>query len=189
MLRFVVKLFTSLGLKSKKIPKIYVLSLKGVAMEKLIVNVGDIVVTNFVGYQHWSIVSRICPQGDPLLISATDRNGTVEEESWETVTQGKKTYVADVSKSYNVQKTLDNARSQIGKWNYSIATNNCEHFVKWSSGINVTSTQVVAGVGGAVVGALIINEICENPKLIQFLGGSIAIAGLAILLTRPKKKN
>jgi hypothetical protein len=186
----VVKLITALGLESKKLPKIYVLSLKGVTMEKLKVNVGDIIVTNFIGYQHWSIVSdRICPQGVPLLISAPDRNGTVKEESWDVVTQGKKTYVADVSKSYNVQKTLDNARSQIGKWNYSIATNNCEHFVKWSSGINVTSTQVVAGVGGAVASALIINKICENPKLIQVLGASIAIAGLAILLTRPKKKN
>lgn len=53
-------------------------------------NAGDIVVSNFDVYQHWSLVSdSLCEKGLPMLISATKRNGTVQEESWDVVTQGK----------------------------------------------------------------------------------------------------
>ena len=41
-------------------------------------NTGDIVGTDFIVYQHWSLVSdSFCKNGLPTLISATNRTGTV----------------------------------------------------------------------------------------------------------------
>lgn len=119
-------------------------------MKELIVNPGDVVVTNLGVYQHWSTVTdKFCSLGNYMLISATKRNGTVQEEPWHIVTDGKETYVAEIELGLPIAQILSNARSQIGNWGYSVTSNNCEHFVKWSSGLKVSSTQVKAGVGGA----------------------------------------
>jgi hypothetical protein len=64
-------------------------------MNNLVVQTGDVVVTQFGLYQHWSVVSdRLCSLGKNMLISATKRTGTVQEEPWDDVTQGKHTYIA-----------------------------------------------------------------------------------------------
>ncbi len=158
-------------------------------MEELAVKPGDVVVTSFGVYQHWSLVSdRLCSAGKPMLISATQRNGTVREEPWDVVTQGETTYVADVTSSKPLQQILADARSQIGKWSYSITSKNCEHFVKWASGLQVTSKQVVAGVGGATAGVALVGLLSENPKPIKFLGGALFVGGLAVAATRAAKK-
>jgi hypothetical protein len=150
---------------------------------------GDIVVTNFTGYQHWSLVSdKLCDLGKPFLISATKRNGTVREEPWDTVTQGKRTYVADVSYSRSVSEVLAMARSQVNQWRYSIRKNNCEHFAKWATGLEVSSTQVVAGVSGAVLGATAVGVIAEKPTTVKFLGGALLLGGLAVLASKANKK-
>ena len=159
-------------------------------MKRLEVMPGDVVVSNFGMYQHWSLVSdRVCRSGKPMLISATKRNGTVREEPWDVVTDGKDTYVAEFSANYAVQDVLANARSQIGQWVYSITDRNCEHFVKWASGLKVSSSQVKAGVGGAVVGATVVAALAENPKLIKFLGGALVLGGLAVLAAKAVEKS
>ena len=151
-------------------------------MKELTVKPGDVVVTNFGLYQHWSLVTdKICEFGNYMLISATQRNGTVQEEPWHVVTDGKETYVAQVQPIHSIQHVLRKARSEIGSWKYSVATNNCEHFVKWASGLEVTSTQVKAGVVGALVGVTAVAKLSENPKALKFLGGALAIGGLAVL--------
>lgn len=150
---------------------------------------GDVVVTNFTGYQHWSLVSdKLCELGRPLLISATKRNGTVSEEPWDTVTQGKETYVADVSYARPVSEVLAMARAQIGQWKYSVTLNNCEHFVKWVAGLEVSSKQVVAGVTGAVAGVTAVGLIAEKPTVAKFLGGAVLLGGLAVLASKANKK-
>lgn len=163
-------------------------------MKGLVVSPGDVVVTNFGIYQHWSLVTdRVCEMGKYMLISATKRNGTVQEEPWHVVTDGKETYVAHVEGELPIQQVLSKARSQIGKWSYSVTERNCEHFVKWASGIKVSSTQVKAGVGGAVAGAALVAAVSENPKLIKFLGGALVVGGLAVFaakaLEKPTKQN
>lgn len=159
-------------------------------MNEIFVNAGDVVVTDFGIYQHWSLVSdQISPSGKPTLISATKRTGTVREEDWDTVTQGKRTYVAEVKLSYPVPIVLAQARTQIGKWVYSVTEKNCEHFVKWTTGLEVTSSQVKAGVGGAIAGATLVGMLSENPKFTKFLGGALILGGLAIAITNATAKN
>lgn len=148
---------------------------------------GSVVVSNFTGYQHWSLVTdRICNKGNYMLISATKRNGTVKEEPWDVVTKGSHTYVAHIESSRPVVEILDRARSQIGKWNYAVTDNNCEHFVKWATGLKVSSTQIKAGVAGAAAGAAMIGMASKEPKLWKFLAGSLFIGGIAVAATKPK---
>lgn len=154
-------------------------------MNNLVVKAGDVVVTQFGFYQHWSLVSdRICPLGKNMLISATKRTGTVQEEPWDEVTQGKHTYVAVTNTDKSISQILSDARSQIGKWVYSVTDKNCEHFVKWTSGLQVSSTQVKAGMSGAIAGGVAVAALAENPKAIKILGGAALIAGLAVLATK-----
>ena len=158
-------------------------------MKKLVVLPGNVVVTNFGAYQHWSLVSdKVCSVGKPMLISATRRTGTVMEEPWDSVTQNKVTYVVDISTGRPAKDVLRDARSQIGRWAYSVSVSNCEHFVKWASGLEVSSSQVKAGVGGAVAGAALVAGLSENPKLIKFLGGALLIGGLAIFAKRASER-
>ena len=81
------------------------------------------------------------------------------------------------------------ARSQIGKWQYCLAKTNCEHFVKWATGLNVSSTQVVAGTTGAVLGAGLVGTYVENPKFARFLGAIVTLGGLAILATKAAERH
>lgn len=83
---------------------------------------------------------------------------------------------------------LANARSQIGKWVYSVTSKNCEHFVKWASGLKVSSTQVIAGIGGTAAGMAVAAAVSENPKLLKLLGVGVAVGGLAVLATRAVEK-
>lgn len=159
-------------------------------MEELVIKPGDIVVTNYSAYQHWSIVSdRVCAEGKPMLISATKRTGTVQEEPWDIVTNGKKTYVADVTPSKSIPQLLTDARSQIGSWPYSVTSKNCEHFVKWASNLQVTSSQVKAGVGGAMAGVAMVKLLSDHPKMINFLGGALLVGGLAVVTTKAVEKH
>lgn len=151
---------------------------------------GDIVVSDFGVYQHWSLVSdSLCANGLPMLISATRRSGTVLEESWDVVTQGKHTYQAEVTYDRPVPKVLELARSQIGQWQYSLTERNCEHFTKWATGLKISSTQVVAGTTGAILGAGLVGLYSEEPKLVKFLGGALALGSLAVLATKAAEKN
>lgn len=158
-------------------------------MNNIAVQAGDVVVTDFGLYQHWSIVSdRLCSLGKNMLISATKRTGTVKEEPWDDVTSGKNTYVAEVETDKSVPEMLTNARSQIGAWDYSVTGNNCEHFVKWSTGLKVTSKQVTSGVVGAVAGGVAVAAIAENPNLTKILGVAVVVGGLAVLASKALEK-
>ena len=158
-------------------------------MNNLAVQAGDVVVTQFGVYQHWSLVSdRLCSLGKNMLISATKRTGTVQEEPWDDVTEGKHTYVAVSNTNKSTSQILSDARSQIGNWVYSAKDNNCEHFVKWSSGLKVSSSQVNAGIGGAAVGAVAVAALAENPKAMKIVGGAVLLGGLAVMLSKAAKK-
>ena len=158
-------------------------------LQELQVVPSDVVVSNFGVYQHWSIVSdQRCELGMPMLISANQRQGTVKEESWNTVTQGKKTYVAKVEHALSSLEMLRLARSQINIWKYSLTSRNCEHFVKWVTNVEVSSKQVVAGVSGGIVGAALVGALVEKPNMVKFLGGALLLGGLAIYATKAKQK-
>ena len=156
-----------------------------VTMTNLTVQPGDAVVTQFGVYQHWSIVSdRFCPAGKNMLISATKRTGTVQEESWDKVTQGRHTYVAVSKTDKPVSDILLDARSQIGRWNYSLTDNNCEHFVKWCSGRKVSSSQVEGGFRGASVGAFAVAVLARNPITMKIACGAMLLGSAGVLLSK-----
>ncbi|WP_022943139.1 lecithin retinol acyltransferase family protein [Psychromonas hadalis] len=158
-------------------------------MKNLVVQAGDVVVTQFGLYQHWSVASdRLCSLGKNMLISATKRTGTVQEEPWDDVTQGKHTYVAVSNTEKSIVQILSDARSQIGTWKYSLTDNNCEHFVKWSSGLKVSSSQIKAGVGGLAIGGLAVVALAENPKAMKIVGGAVLLGGLAVMLAKAVEK-
>jgi len=158
-------------------------------MKGLSVNPGDVVVSDFGVYQHWALVTdQVCEQGNPMLISATKRNGTVKEEKWSDVTQGKYTYVTNISFDKDLIDVLADARSQIDSWTYSVTNNNCEHFIKKITGLKVTSKQVTAGISGAAVGATLVATLSENPKTIKILGVAALIGGIAILAAKATEK-
>ena len=123
-----------------------------------------------------------------MLISATKRTGTVKEEAWDDVTNGKYTYVANIDTDRTVSDILANARSQIGSWNYSVTENNCEHFAKWSNGLEVTSKQVTSGVVGAAVGGAIVASVAEKPTTMKVFGGALFAATLAVLGSKVSEK-
>ena len=158
-------------------------------MNALDVKPGDVVVTNCGAYQHWSIVSdRSCEQGHLMLISATKADNNVTEEPWQVATQGKSTYIANVNFTKPVAKVLRDARSLIGVWPYSPISNNCEHFVNWATNLEVKSTQVVAGVGGALAGAVLVGLLSEKPDSAKFLGGALLLGGLAVAGSKAAEK-
>lgn len=150
---------------------------------------GDVVVTQIGPYQHYSIVSdRICSLGKNMLISATKRMGTVQEEPWDVVTEGKKTHTIVLNTDKSVPEILAEARSQIGKWSYSLTQRNCEHFVKWSSGLKVSSTQVKGGFVGMAVGGVGVAALSENPKALKILAGMVIVGGLAVMASKAIEK-
>ena len=158
-------------------------------MNSLEVQPGDLVVTQFGVYQHWSLVSdRLCSLGKNMLISATKRTGTVAEEPWDDVTQGKYTYVAVSNSEKPVSQIISDARSQVGQWAYSLTDSNCEHFVKWSSGLKISSSQLKAGAGGAAIGALAVAALAEKPEAIKILGGAVLLAGIAVMASKAIEK-
>ncbi|MDD1794794.1 lecithin retinol acyltransferase family protein [Enterovibrio makurazakiensis] len=159
-------------------------------MNTLSVKPGDIVATDFGLYEHWSIVTdKLCDQGLYMLISATKRNGTVIEEPWNVVTQGKKTIVSNVSSLNTIDEMLQKARTQIGRWKYSVTDNNCEHFVTWASGAKVTSNQLASGLTGGTVGAGLVAACSENPTALKLLGGFVLGVGIGVAASKITNKS
>lgn len=154
-------------------------------MESIKVNPGDVVVTKFGLYEHWSLVSdRVCENGEPMLISATQRNGTVREESWEKTTENKHTSVVNIESTKEAIDILKDARFMIGEWKYSLTNRNCEHFVKWALGLRVESVQVKNTLAAGLLGFALAYAF-KRPKLVV----AALAAGVALGSTKALKKS
>lgn len=140
---------------------------------------GDVIAISMGIYKHWAIVSdRRCPRGKPMLISATNRNGTVAEERYDIVVSDKAVNYAPVKPDLPAHQILANARSQIGSWHYRLFTGNCEHFANWVCGLSVSSRQVNHGIAGAFSFALIAKLVAKDPKPVSLV--LMACAGAAV---------
>ena len=150
---------------------------------------GDIIVSQFNMYQHYSIVSdQLCESGTNMLISATKRNGTVREERWEVVTQGKRSYIVNVKADLAPSIVIDNARAMINKWRYCLTSNNCEHFANWAIGLSKHSTQVAASTGVGFTVASLIAMASDKPNLAKVFGLGALLGCGALLLAKAKEK-
>lgn len=147
---------------------------------------GEQIVIKMGVYEHQAIVSdRRCPLGKPMLISATTRTGTVQEEPYDTVVNGRRagyapqqsTLSVDQVLALSVDQVLARARSKIGKWDYNILSQNCEHFANWARGLRMSSPQVKGAILGAASFAVATELISETPSLGKRML-SLAIGGL-----------
>ncbi|WP_369128072.1 lecithin retinol acyltransferase family protein [Pseudoalteromonas sp. GABNS16A] len=94
------------------------------------VPIGSILDIWCLGYWHRVISGPVGPNGKPSLISASSRWGTVMEEPWDVVVQGREVRLVRAPDSWPAgAEIVDKARGFIGVWKYNLFTRNCEHFV------------------------------------------------------------
>lgn len=129
-------------------------------------NAGAIVVIKMRGYEHYAIVSdRFDYDGWPMLISLSQRLGTVAEESWHSVTQGYEITLSTVTGELDDRTVLQRARTKIGIENYNGLLNNCENFARWTHDLAAISRQVIAPTVGGATGLLIAKACKVESKL------------------------
>ena len=108
---------------------------------------------------HVGLVSRRTDQhGLPYIYNASKRSGFVKLDSWDVFTLGTGTAtILDIRGGLHDDEVLRRAHSRLDEpWDLWSA--NCEHYVRWCHGLEVTSPQlqtgVAVGIGLAVVGAV-----------------------------------
>jgi hypothetical protein len=150
-------------------------------------NPGDVLAVFCTAYTHYSIISD--QQGldnKPMLISASNRTGTVREEVWSNVVGTAKVKVHPKPENIATSVVLENARSQIGSWTYSLKDQNCEHFVNWCSGLGLNSKQVrnAALAGGLLAFATAL--IAKDGRVIKTSIALVGGAALGVAATKGK---
>ena len=60
--------------------------------------------------------------------------------------------------------------------------------MKWSAGVEVTSTQVKAFGTGALLGVAGVAALSEDPKLVKFLGAALLLGGVAVMTAKALEK-
>lgn len=153
-------------------------------MNYLDVKPGDVVVTNFLIYQHWSIVTdKKCSDGKYMLISATKRNATVKEEPWDIVTEGHKTYKIEYERKDSIEEILSKARKQIDIWKYQLIGSNCENFIKSIIEIKGISQVSIASIGVPLT-LFFVKTIMKNPTPFKIGLTLIGTAGVLLISNR-----
>jgi cell wall-associated NlpC family hydrolase len=97
--------------------------------------IGDVIYADRGKYQHYGIYAG----NSRVIHHAADSddfgfNIAVRETSFERFANGDKVSVYDIPQNdtrYSRAETLRRAKSQIGKSDYNILFNNCEHFAIW----------------------------------------------------------
>lgn len=124
---------------------------------------GDILALNCNSFTHFALISdRIGSDGYPMLIGASERTGTVQEELWSDIIDGLRYEIIKNPGVLSAIEVLRNARLQIGEWSYSLLKNNCEHFVNVTSGLPKNSKQVISAVSWGVALACVTYALSEN---------------------------
>jgi hypothetical protein len=146
-------------------------------------NSGDIIAIYCGLFVHYSIISdRLGPDLKPMLISASNRTGTVSEEAWNNVLSNEKTKHYPKPSHIKAYTILEKARSQIGSWSYSLTNRNCEHFVHWCTGFGISSKQVKLGAGLGIAAGLLTYACTKDHKALKATAGLIAgtVTGVTI---------
>lgn len=106
---------------------------------------GSVLDVDFGVFRHRVIASFLGGDGKPHLISATARTGTVLEEPWDIVTQGRGVFLISVPDSPAVAlDVIARARQHVRRWRYDLIGSNCEHFVSLVLEGRATSPQLWA---------------------------------------------
>lgn len=114
---------------------------------------GSVLDIDFGLFRHRVIASFLGVDGKPHLISATARTGTVLEEPWDIVTQGREVNLIAVPDTPAMAlEVIGRARQHIRQWRYDLFGSNCEHFVSLILQGRASSPQLwVATIGLAAL--------------------------------------
>lgn len=144
---------------------------------------GDLLVTIFkcgpIPYEHFSLVTdNKSDDGLYMLISATERTGTVKEEPIQQVVQGYPTHKVKLPSQLPADKVIENARECIDNWDYSVTESNCEHFVNLAYGLTPKSKIVTDGFMAALTVGATALVLSEKPTPVKMV--CAILLGLAI---------
>lgn len=104
--------------------------------------VGAIVYVPFLGVlKHVGVISDKTINGEPTVISASQKTSMVKEETFEDFSEGKPVELTGISGSLTGMEVVRRARSKVGV-KYQLFSLNCEHFARWCHGLKVESKQL-----------------------------------------------
>ncbi|GHU14335.1 hypothetical protein FACS1894161_4930 [Spirochaetia bacterium] len=127
--------------------------------------IGDVIYADRGKYCHYGIYAG---NGRVIHHAANSRdfgfNIAVRETSFERFAKGDKVFVYEIplnNMRYSGAETLRRARSQIGKRDFNLLFNNCEHFAMWcktgkrhSNQVEDTGQEIAEYVLGGIMNAL-----------------------------------
>lgn len=102
---------------------------------------GDVVSIQLGIIEHFGVVSDKYINGVPCIISNSHKKGMVVEESIQEFANGRAITVHQYSGSLNPIQIISRARSRLGE-SYNLIKWNCEHFIRWATGLEPKSPQV-----------------------------------------------
>ncbi|MDQ6984031.1 MAG: lecithin retinol acyltransferase family protein [Ghiorsea sp.] len=104
--------------------------------------VGAIVGVPFLGVlKHVGVISDRIINGKPTVFSASQKTGVVQEEDFDSFSEGKPVKLVNMSGNLSGVEVVQRARSKKGE-KYSLFFWNCEHFACWCHGLKVESKQL-----------------------------------------------
>ena len=148
-------------------------------------NPGDVLAISCGIYTHYTIISdQYGPDAKPMLISASNRTGTVREEIWSNVITNEKIKHHPKPRSVSAETVLKRARSQAGSWSYNLLNRNCEHFVNWCTGLGLNSKQIKWGAGLGLSTALLIYAFSNDHRVLKAGAGLIVGTATGVALSK-----
>ena len=138
---------------------------------------GQVIKIGWYGYCHYAVVSDRRHADKPMLISHSRRTGTVEEEPWDAVVQGKRVRASRLRSGLEHSEVVRRARSQVGERRYHLLKDNCEHFARESLGLPPKSRQLQ---GAAASGLTVLVVALRLARLHPALGLTATVAAIII---------
>lgn len=129
------------------------------------------------GYNHYAIVSDRIAEGRPMLISLSRRTGTVAEEPWDEVVQGRRVTPSALPSELPAPEIIARARAHLGRRRYNLLSDNCEHFVREALGLPARSRQLETAAGAGATSLLLALRLARVHPLLAVAAGA---AGMLI---------
>ncbi len=124
------------------------------------------------GYSHYAIVSDRHADDRPMLISLSRRTGTVAEESWDEVVQGREVTRSGLPSELPPAEIIARARSHIGRRRYRLLSDNCEHFVCEVLGLPSRSRQLETAASTGATTLLVALRLARVHPLVAVAAGA-----------------